>query len=159
MGGTGAMGMYLLPYLTESNYDVYVTSRSNQESKLKNLTYLQGNAKDLNWLKSQMGDGKFDAIFDFMMYNVSEFTERYRALLDMTNQYFYISSYRAYGEQTGELSEENTRLKSDMLDEHLGYQKDGYGVGKGIQENLLRQSGRNNWTIIRPTMTFSKGRI
>ena len=159
MGGTGAMGMYLLPYLTESNYDVYVTSRSNQESNLKNLTYLQGNAKDLNWLKSQMGDGKFDAIFDFMMYNVSEFTERYRALLDMTNQYFYISSYRAYGEQTGELSEENTRLKSDMLDEHLEYQKDGYGVGKGIQENLLRQSGRNNWTIIRPTMTFSKRRI
>ncbi len=36
---------------------------------------------------------------------------------------------------------------------------DEYGMAKGREENLLRETGRTNWTIIRPYITYNSNRI
>ena len=74
MGGTGAMGKYLVPMLADdSSYQVIVTSRSARQSNFGNLIYLKGNAKDLPWIKTIFETFDFDVVFDFMMYGGGEF--------------------------------------------------------------------------------------
>lgn len=158
MGGTGAMGMYLTPLLLDKNYEVWITSRSQRDSYHQNLKYLIGNAKNTNWLFSEVENEKFDAIFDFMMYSNQEFEKVYQKLLSLTTQYFYFSSYRAYAHEDGILTED-TALKVDVLDKYPEYRVDRYGINKGFQENILRKSELKNWTIIRPAMTYGKNRI
>ncbi|AGV72869.1 NAD-dependent epimerase/dehydratase family protein [Lactococcus cremoris] len=159
MGGTGAMGMYLVPLLLQKEYKVWVTTRREYSSTDSNLVYLIGNAKDSEWLLKVIGGRKFDAVFDFMMYSNLEFEAAVSKLLCMTKQYFYFSSYRAYGDNSGELTEQNTDLKIDLVDINSNYKIDNYGLRKGHQEQLLWNSGKKNWTIIRPTMTYGKNRI
>ena len=56
------------------------------------------------------------------------------------------------------ITEETPRLLDVSTDE--AYLKtDEYGLAKARQEDLLRDSGRKNWTVIRPSITFSEGRL
>jgi nucleoside-diphosphate-sugar epimerase len=82
MGGTGAMGRYLVPMLVEEDsYQVFVTSRSTRQSSLKNLIYLKGNAKNIEWITTILQSFEFDVIFDFMMYGDVYFSNRCKLFL------------------------------------------------------------------------------
>ena len=48
LGGTGAMGVPLVKLLAKDN-KLFVTTRSQKENK-GNITYIQGNAKDREYL-------------------------------------------------------------------------------------------------------------
>lgn len=157
LGGTGAMGMYLAPECHKAGYQVYVTSRSERENK-DGIIYLTGNAKNIDFVEEICKQIEPIAIFDFMGYSTSDFNSIYKQMLSFTQQYFFMSSYRAYGFQNSILTED-TPLKCDSIEEFPEFKYDTYGVEKGKQETILRDSGKTNWTIIRPTMTFSKNRF
>lgn len=158
MGGTGAMGKYLVPMLVENpDYQVFVTSRSERSSDLSNLTYLQGNAMEWGWIKTVLDSHAFDVVFDFMMYSAEAFQQRHLGLLDRCDHYFYFSTYRVLAEEAT-LTEDSPR-KLDQLDSHPEYRLDSYGVKKAKGEDVLHHSGRSNYTIIRPSMTFSDNRF
>ena len=158
MGGTGAMGKYLVPMLADdSSYQVFVTSRSARQSNFGNLIYLKGNAKDLPWIKTIFETFDFDVVFDFMMYGGGEFQERSQLFLENCRHYFYFSTYRALGEDT--VLTENSPVKPDALLQHPEYELDRYGIRKAQEEKVLHESGKNNYTIIRPSMTFSSNRF
>ena len=59
LGGTGAMGIYLVPYLAEMGYAVTVVSLDDCEDK-PGIRYLKGNAKDLDFLEELLAQ-HFDA--------------------------------------------------------------------------------------------------
>lgn len=158
LGGTGAMGVYLVPELLKMGYQVYVTSRSDHVSDQADLFYLTGNAKDQAFLL-QLLEQKFDAIVDFMIYRTLEFRERYQALLEGTDHYLFVSSYRVYGDNQGNpITEDSPRLL-DIVQDPEYLKTDEYGLTKARQENLLRESGARNWTILRPAITYSKERF
>lgn len=159
MGGTGAMGMYLVPQLVEAGYKVYVTSRREIVSHNPNLIYLHGNGKDLDWLESEIKGISFLACFDFIYHSSDEFKEKSFRLLELSKQYFLISSYRSYSVVSGETLTEENLLKDAKFRSYEIFEQDRYGYGKAQEENFLRSLGRNDWTIIRPTMTFSKNRF
>ena len=46
-----------------------------------------------------------------------------------------------------------------MVDDDVYLGTDEYALAKARQENLLRESGRTNWTIIRPYITYSNQRL
>lgn len=158
LGGTGAMGVYLAPELLDLGYQVYVTSRRPHTSDDPDLIYLTGNAKDNGFLH-QLLEQKFDAIVDFMIYHTDEFRQRHLDLLDATPHYLFVSSYRVYGDNHGKpITEDSPRLLDSVQDpEYL--KTDEYGLTKARQENILRESGRKNWTILRPAITYSKERF
>lgn len=157
-GGTGAMGKYLVPMLAaESSYQVFVTSRSARKSNLPNVVYLKGNAKDVSWIETILSTFEFDVVFDFMMYAGNEFQERCCLLLDNCAHYFYLSSYRVMGEDV--VLNEDCPIKLEALALHPEYELDRYGLRKGHEEKALHGSGRRNYTIIRPSMTFSNDRF
>ena len=66
LGGTGAMGVPLVKLLSaKDDMNVYVTTRSKKES-MGNITYIQGNAKEVDFFNSLM-DRNYDVIIDFMV--------------------------------------------------------------------------------------------
>ena len=157
IGGTGAIGMYLAPYLIKDGYKVYITSRSERVSTDENLVYLQGNGKDIEWLKETSKSIDFSSIVDFMMYDYKTLKTNYKDLLSLGEQYIYLSSYRALATANPLL--DNSPRKVDLVKEDPELGEDKYGMTKGYQENLFRDSSSKNWTIVRPSMTFSKNRF
>lgn len=156
LGGTGAMGKPLVQYLKLSGHDVYVTSRQAHQSG-ENLHYIQGNAKDNEFLKSILSRD-FDSIVDFMVYGSNELEKRLPLLLDSTKQYVFFSSSRVYAESDQPLIEASPRLLDVCRDpEYL--KTDEYALAKTREENLLINSGTNNWTIIRPYITYNDQRL
>ena len=155
LGGTGAMGVPLVKLLAKDN-KLFVTTRSQKENK-GNITYIQGNAKDREFFSTLM-ERRYDSIIDFMVYSTAELKERLPLLLDHTKQYFFFSSSRCYADSSIPITEDSPRLVDVCTDsEYLSI--DEYGMAKGREENLLKATGRTNWTIIRPYITYNSNRI
>lgn len=156
LGGTGAIGRYLTKILSDRGEDVVVTSRSRSEIK-GSVKYRKGNAKKLDFLNEILKDD-WDAIVDFMIYSTEEFNERLNLFLSSTFQYFFLSSARVYDESKNKITENYPRLLESSSDKEFLSTKE-YSLEKARQENILFESDKNNWTIIRPYITYSERRL
>ena len=161
LGGTGAMGKFLVRDLAEMGNDVFVTTRStsykNNSNGKGSVTYIQGNAHDDEFVKNIMVE-RWDAVVDFMSYSTKEFERRYKFMLDKTGHYIFLSSARVYADSERPITEESPRLL-DVCEDKKYLATDEYALAKARQENILRTSGRTNWTIIRPYITYSDDRL
>lgn len=158
LGGTGAMGVALTKILSAQGHNVYVTSRKKKSEDTEQIHYVQGNAHDISFITTVLKDRKWDAVVDFMSYSTRAFEERYELFLNNTVQYIYISSARVYAETDGLINENSARLLDTSKDEEY-LQTDEYALAKARQENLLFRSSKNNWTIIRPSVTYNSNRL
>jgi Nucleoside-diphosphate-sugar epimerases len=156
LGGTGAMGEHLVEIVAASGMETHVTSRT-RSGVAGCVHYIQGNAKDDAFLAPILAR-KWDAIVDFMVYSTPAFERRLPRLLESTSQYFYLSSARVYANSPGPITEESPRLLDVVKDPEF-LATDEYALAKARQENLLRASGRRNWTIIRPYITYARERL
>lgn len=156
LGGTGAMGSHLATLLANDATDVAVTSR-NRSGISGAVRYLGGDAHDMDFLAGVLSE-PWDAIVDFMVYNTPAFGNRLRTLLGATAQYVFISSARVYAKSASPLIEDSPRLL-DVSTDKAFLATDEYALTKARQEDLLRQSDRSNWTIIRPYITYSEARL
>ena len=157
LGGTGAMGIYLVPELIKMGFDVFVTSRSVRNSNNEKLTYIRGDAHDDTFIKKIVTD-QYDAIVDFMVYTTPEFRNRHELLLKNTAHYIFISSCRVFAESEFPITEKTPKLL-DVSEDSEYLATDEYALAKARQENVLRESTYQNWTIVRPTITYSKNRF
>ena len=155
LGGTGVMGEYLTRYLYDMGFKLDVFSLDDRESK-QNLTYIKANAKDKATVAEYLKND-YDAVIDFMMYNTKEFTDTYKMFLDNTEQYVYLSSYRVYADDNP-IRETSPRLLDVSPDKHY-LASDDYSLYKARGEDLLINSGKKNWTAVRPTITYSDQRL
>lgn len=156
LGGTGAMGISLVRILA-SDYTLYVTTRSNRKSD-GNINYIQGNALNVEFLRSVLKQHHWTAIVDFMVRSQDNLKEVLTDILDSTDQYVFISSARVYSESDSLISEKTPRLL-DVSDDVEYLQTNEYALAKAREENLLSQSGRDNYTIIRPSITYNDYRL
>lgn len=157
LGGTGAIGAHLVQQLVAGGVSCVVTSRKKRQPA-PNLSYAQGNAHDIIFLQPLLSTRIWDAIVDFMTYPTEEFSSRHQLYLDSTKQYVYLSSSRVYAECNGLLNEDSPRLL-DVCKEDSYITTDEYALKKARQEDILKNSGRTNWTIIRPYVTYSEQRF
>lgn len=156
LGGTGAMGTPLVSLLCKNNHEVYVTSRSKKESN-GNLHYLQGNAHEDDFLENILEEF-YDVIVDFMSYKSDNLKRRLPLLLSKTNQYIFLSSSRVYAQTKEKITENSPRLLDSQIDEEY-LKTDEYALAKAREEDLLKNSGKTNWTIIRPYITYNSQRL
>ena len=159
LGGTGAMGQYLVQILSMQGHDVYVTSRAQHKEKFDNIHYIQGNAHELNFIQELL-ESSFDVMIDFMSYTTAEFLERYKFFIKSVGQYIFLSSARVYAESKKPLTEKSPRLL-ETVNDPVYLRTDEYALAKARQEDLLREldNSQNNWTIVRPYITYSRNRF
>ena len=98
----------------------------------------------------------YDAIVDFMLYSTKEFSERYEMMLSNTNHYIFLSSYRVYANST--LIKENSPRLLDVSEDKEFLATEDYALYKAKQEDILKASKFDNWTVVRPAITYSKFR-
>ena len=156
LGGTGAIGIHLVELLADCGHHVYVTSRSNRNPE-NNITFVQGNAQELNFLQNLLSKD-WDVIIDFMAYTTQVFKARVKYLCKATNQYVFLSSSRVYSNSKSPIKENTDRLL-DTSEDNEYLKTDEYALTKARQENILKESGFNNWTIIRPYISYNKDRM
>ena len=157
-GGTGAMGVYLVDILSKTGlYEIDVTSRSNRESTHPYLKYIKGNARDNDFMRSLLSE-HYDVIIDFMNYNLDEFADRCNFLLSSCGQYVWFSSSRVYAYSETPITESSPRLLEVSQDKDF-LATNRYALRKARQEDLITKSGFNNYTIIRPYITYSNERL
>lgn len=159
LGGTGAMGIPLQRILSrlDSIATIKVTSRSIRSSDNPKIEYIQGNARDIGFLKEILTGG-YDVVIDFMNYDLDEFAARIETLLLSTAHYIWFSSCRVYAESTTALTEESPRLLETSND-NVFLATNRYALRKARQEDLLNCSGMHNYTIIRPYITYNSERL
>ena len=158
LGGTGAMGTPLTQMLAEQGHQVIVTSRKARHSDNPHIRYVQGNAQDINFLRQLVEGQHYDAIVDYMSYSTDRFRQVYQLLLAATNQYVFTSSARVFAPLDTPIKEDSPRLL-DVCKDEAYLRTDEYALAKARQEDLLRQSGQTNWTIIRPSITYNDYRL
>ncbi len=157
LGGTGAMGVYLTPELIKQGYTVDITTRRGGKAGLS-FRYIVGDAKDDTFLKAVLQRTQYDVVVDFMVYSTKEFQDRIDMLLQNTGRYVFLSTYRVFANNDSVITEKSPKLL-DTTDNKEYLKTDEYALTKARQENILRSSKRNNWTIVRPSITYSKERF
>lgn len=157
LGATGAMATYLVPELLEKGYCVTGVSLDDVKSGHPNLRYVQANAKDHMFLEKELAKG-YDAIVDFMVYKSKEhFGEYYKLYLENTSHYIFLSTYRIYAGDYP-LREDSLRLlEAEKPADFVSFEE--YSIYKAEEEDMLRQSGYSNFTIVRPAITYSQCRF
>jgi len=156
LGATGAMAVYLIPELLNKGYEVVGVSLDDAVSDNENLTYIKADAR-IEFLEELL-EKNFDAVVDFMIYNsVEKFKKYYKLFLENTEHYIFLSTYRIYADDSP-LTETSKRLldvqkPADFVTEFE------YSIYKAEEEDLLNNSGYENYTIVRPAITYSKRRF
>lgn len=156
LGGTGAMGTHLVKLLYGNGFETVVTTRKSIKTETK-IQYLQGNAHDIDFLKKVLKES-WDVIVDFMIYSTADFKTKVELLLNATSQYVFLSSSRVYADSEHAITESSLRLL-DVSEDIEFLSTDEYSLAKARQEDVLKQSGKINWTIIRPYITYSEKRL
>mgnify|MGYP003409193708 FL=1 len=159
-GGTGAMGVYLIPELLKLGYEVDVISMDDVVSDNPKLRYFKENAKDKAYIEKMLQNG-YDGVIDFMCYWTEEerltFPELY---LKNTGHYIFLSTYRVYGDSEHPIRETSPRIFDlDVPDKELLCSTGDYCIHKAQSEERLKASSYNNWTVVRPAITYSKQRF
>lgn len=149
------MGKYLVPKLAERGYRVDVVSLDTLPDQ-KNIRYIQNNIMDDGVLEQQLREG-YDGIVDFMVYPTEHFKTRHTLLLENTDHYIFLSSYRVFDESAAPITEESPQLL-DVCKDRAFLASDDYALQKCRGEDILEQSAYKNWTVIRPAITYSQKR-
>lgn len=156
LGGTGAMGRYVVPELLKMGYSVDVATLDEIESDNQNLKYIVGNVKENGVLEKMLKNG-YNGVVDFMSYNTAEFEKIYKTFLDNTEHYIFLSSCRVFADAPP-ITEDSPRLLDVSRDRHF-LSTDDYALYKAREENILFDSGYDNFTVVRPATTYSTGRF
>ena len=156
LGGTGAMGRPLVEQLSKENI-VHVTSRTAKVST-RNIKYIQGNAKQIDFLEDLLSKRSWDCIVDFMVHTESNLKVLLPKILNNTKQYIFISSARVYSQSEIPITEDTPRLLDVRTDKEY-LKTNEYALAKAREENLLFNSGKKNFTIIRPSITYNTHRL
>ena len=157
IGGTGAMGTYLVPKLIERGYKVDVIANDAVlPENGANLTYRKADMYDMKEIRETLKN-KYDGVVDFMIYDDTKIAHYLPVYLDNTDHYIYFSSYRVFADEEHPIVESSPLGADVSTDPDYRYAND-YGIYKAKGEKLIRGYGRNNWTIVRPAITYSKKR-
>lgn len=145
------MGVHVTRLLADAGHTVVVTSRRDHASGISGVSYVKGDAKTSDFLESLLSQ-YWDAIVDFMVWSTDEFRARVESFLNVTGQYVFTSSYRVYADSPV-ITEDSPRLL-DVIDNPEYLATDEYALAKARCEDMLFDSGRTNWTIVRPAITY-----
>ena len=159
IGGTGTLGGSTYPELLRLGYDVDAVSLEDFSSVSPRLRFLKGRA-DLSFLERLFKEiPRYSAIIDFIHTpDIAALKSRISLLLEHTDQFVFLSSYRTYSDCDGVVTESTPQWLDVTKDEEF-LSRDDYEIPKAKGERILSASGKRNWTVIRPLIAFTHYRL
>ena len=160
LGATGAMGKYLVPYLLYMGWTVDAVAMDEFPLVHKNLRSIAMSLpEDNDGAIEELLKNEYAAVVDFLIYHKTEnFERRIKKFLDNTEHYIYLSSYRVYANEEHPIKESSPLLLDVLPPEEIAKNPGDYSLYKAEGERVLRATGKKNWSIIRPAITYSFGR-
>lgn len=155
IGGTGAIGKAMIDNYVNHNYTV--TSRKYRSTSSINVNFIKLDASNLNELENELNKS-YDVIIDFLVYNSKTFQSRLETLLKSTSHYIFLSSSRVYSDEDFYITIKTKRLLDTKVVEDFISIND-YALEKARHENILISSRYNNFSIVRPYITYYKNRL
>ena len=158
VAGTGTLGGPTYAELARLGYSVDVISLEDFSSVTPRLLFLKADASTERMAKFLDGR-RYDAIVDFMhVPEKEEQARRIDLMLDHTDQFVFLSSYRVYSGRDKTITEASEQwIDAPANDRMLA--EDEYAIPKSRGERHLLASGRRNWTVIRPVISFTHYRL
>lgn len=153
IGGTGIISTAITKRLAEMDgVSLFLVNRGNRSSVIpENVTVINADINDEDFVREQIKDLSFDAVCDFIAF-VPEHLERdFRLFKGKTKQFMYISSASAYQKPLSNYRiTEGTPLANPYWE---------YSRNKIACEDFLMKMYRENGfpiTIIRPSHTYDE---
>ena len=159
LGGGGTLGIHTASELLRLGYKIDNICLEPYVSDHPNLTYYNARIDDA-YLAEFLRGRHYDAIVDFLCYGdaATWCGTRSDRLLDATDQLVFLSSYRVYANRETPIRESSPQWLDVSTDPWL-LKTERYALPKSRCERYLRESGRKNWTIVRPIISFSHFRL
>ena len=156
--GYGTLGAYAAEELLNLGWSIDVIALEEHTSLNRNIRFFKGDATDAA-LAELFSQNRYDAIIDYIHYRDAEaFKARAKLMLDNTDQYIFLSSYRVYADSVVPITEESAQLLNTVNDPYF-LEHETYAIPKSKNENTLRAHKKKNWTIVRPLISFSHYRL
>lgn len=152
------MGAPVVEILAERGNQLVVTTRKSRKAGHRNINYVQGNAHDVNFVHRLLQES-FGAVIDFMIYTPEEFPIFSELYMKHTTQYIFLSSARVYADSPDERITEDSPRLLDVTKDQKYLATNEYALAKAREENVLKDSGFCNYTIIRPYITYYTNRL
>ena len=150
VGGTGTISTAVMQKLSENaDNQVVVLNRGSKEVP----SYVRQSVCDVNEegaLARAIGDEKFDAVVDFLVYDAAAAKQRMEVFADKCSQYFFISTVVTFDH------EDKVWLNENSVQ---GNKYSRYGKNKWEAEEAFRANDSFPWVIVRPSQTYSGNRI
>ncbi len=157
LGATGAMGTYLTRKALAAGYEVDGVTLDNVISDNPALRYIVvKNAKAPEFV-DEITKTYYDVVFDLMIYGSISFRQTFPKYLANCGQYFYFSSCRVFANEATPIVESSPQFLDVTTDKDFLFSDD-YTMHKARGEAALRASNFKNWTIVRPSTTYSSRR-
>lgn len=153
LGATGAMGKYLVPLLASLGYEIDAVSLDEAPYDYPNVNNIQADLNDMDTYR-KIVENNYDGIVDFLMYHTSTAATRLPYITANCGHYIFLSTYRVYDNKELPIKESSSRIY-DTGDDPLIRYSDDYCIFKARGEEIIKLQQKNNWTIIRPAITYS----
>ena len=159
MAGGGTLGTYTAKELLRLGAYVDVICPEDKISDHPHLRFIQGYVTD-ELMTDLFAKTHYDGIVNFMHYrDENEYKRVHPFLMKNTDHLIFLSSYRVYANEQHPVTETAPRLHEVYPLEGL-LAEDGYGVKKALcEEYLFGERKGENWTIVRPVISFSHKRL
>ena len=160
IAGGGTLGTYTAKELLGLGCSVDIVCPEEKVSDDQNLKFYREYAT-LDFLKRLLAKNRYDGIVDFLIYaSVEKYKPFHKLLSENTDHLIFLSSYRVYADEQHPITEEAPLLVDVIKDDPEFLKTENYALPKAKCEKYLREeSGTNNWTIVRPVISYSDRRL
>ena len=160
IAGGGTLGRYTAKELLSKECEVDVICLEDYTSDNPKLRYFKANA-DLNYLTAYLNDKYYDGIVNFIHYtSVDDYKPVHKLLCSKTDQLIFLSSYRVYADLQHPITETAPMLEDVIKNDEEFLKTENYALPKARCEKFLREeSDTENWTVVRPVISFSDKRF
>lgn len=160
IGGGGTLGTYTAEECLKLGYQVTILCLEDHTSHHGNLIYYKAKAT-VEYLEALMQENHYDGIVNFIHYpNYQEYIPYHELLSRQTEHLIFLSSYRVYANLQHPITESAPQLIDVIQDDAEFHEKETYALAKSRAERYLADSQcPQNWTIVRPVISFSDRRL
>ena len=158
IAGGGTLGAYATLELMKLGWAVDVILLEKRVSLSPLLRYITARVDD-GLLRKLFSENRYDTVIDFIHYaDPAAYRQRADLLLQNTDQLIFLSSYRVYANEETPVKE-TSPLLLDVVKDPDFLENESYAVPKTKNERYLRSTGKKNYTIVRPLISFSHYRL